>query len=639
MMNKKEKLIQMLLEQQPITSSVLSNQLNISVRTVKNYIYQINNEYPETITSSHLGYSINKDFAYDALRDLISEQREIPQTSKERVVYLLNLLLKSCQDDQFNIYDVSEELYISPSTIRNELKQVKRKLNKYDLELEAKGDFFKIEGLEKNKRKMLSSILYEESDIHFINLDTLQQSFKNINIDLIKNIILQTFQKYHFFINDYSLSNLVLHIALSIERISDNNHHIQNTQIVSKNILEYRLAKEIADQLGKYFQITFSDSEIFEMTLLIASRASSVNYETMTEEDLKNFVGKECLNLVHELIEDIKSLYLIDLSNTEFLIRFTLHIYNLMIRSRNNYLSKNPLTKEIKTSYPLIYDMSVNIAKNIIEKTNITINDDEIAFIAFHIGSILEIQKGFASKLPIAIFCPNYYDLGLKLVESIQQYFSNDVIISHVFTHENDLLTIQNIELIITTVPLNIVLEIPTFEINMFLSNQSRYKLDEKIKEINKNKQRRELKKYLTQLILPELFEKKDVIDSKEYCIEYMVHKLVKKQYVDSSFLDEVLKREKLSSTAFGNFAIPHSMKMTAYKTGINIIITKKSISWDKSSVNLVLMMCFNKNERYIFNKIYDIITSILSESDNVKRIVSSQSYDEFIDNIVNSIN
>ena len=49
-------------------------------------------------------------------------------------------------------------------------------------------------------------------------------------------------------------------------------------------------------------------------------------------------------------------------------------------------------------------------------------------------------------------------------------------------------------------------------------------------------------------------------------------------------------------------------------------------------------MMCFNKNERYIFNKIYDTITTILSESDNVKKIISSQSYEEFIDSIVNSI-
>lgn len=554
-------------------------------------------------------------------------------------MFLLNKLLKSHQDDLFNIYDISDELYISPSTIRNELKKVKRKLNKYDIELILKGDSFKIDGLEKNKRKMLSSILYEESDIHFLNLDTLQQSFRNINIDLIKSIILSEFQKYHYFINDYSLSNLVLHLALSIERIRDDNHYIQNNQTINEDLIEYKLAKDLAFQLENYFQITFSKAEVFEMTLLIASRASSFNYRTMKISDLEEFVGKDCLDLVYSLVDDIKSLYSIDLSDPEFLMRFTLHIYNLIIRSHNNYLSKNPLTKEIKTSYPLIYDMSVTIAKIIIEKTNVHINDDEIAYITFHIGSILETQKSFATKLPIAIFCPNYYDLSYKLIDSIQQYFSNDVIISHVFTNENDLLSIHNIDLIITTVPLNVILETPVFEIKMFLSNQDRYKLSEKIKEININKQKNELRKYLTQLIIPDLFERKEDFKNKNECLSIMVNKLVENKYVEISFYDEIIKREQLSSTAFGNFAIPHSMKMNAYKTGINVMITRKPIKWDNHSVNLVLMMCFNKNERYIFNNIYDIITTILSESDNVKRIVSSKTYNEFIDNIVNSIN
>lgn len=99
-----------------------------------------------------------------------------------------------------------------------------------------------------------------------------------------------------------------------------------------------------------------------------------------------------------------------------------------------------------------------------------------------------------------------------------------------------------------------------------------------------------------------------------------MVKKLVKLDYVDTHFKDKVLEREKMSSTAFGNFAIPHAMKMHANKTGINILISENPISWNEHPVNLVIMMCFNKNERYIFNEIYDPITMILSEPENVKK-------------------
>lgn len=41
--------------------------------------------------------------------------------------------------------------------------------------------------------------------------------------------------------------------------------------------------------------------------------------------------------------------------------------------------------------------------------------------------------------------------------------------------------------------------------------------------------------------------------------------------------------------------------------------------------------MCFNKNERYIFNEIYDPITMILSEPENVKKILHAKDYEDFI--------
>ena len=145
------------------------------------------------------------------------------------------------------------------------------------------------------------------------------------------------------------------------------------------------------------------------------------------------------------------------------------------------------------------------------------------------------------------------------------------------------------------------------------------------------SQKKNEFEKHLKELLSPELFERKNNLDTHEKCINYMVKKLVKLDYVDTHFKDEVLEREKMSSTAFGNFAIPHAMKMHANKTGINILISENPISWNEHPVNLVIMMCFNKNERYIFNEIYDPITMILSEPENVKKILHATDYDDFI--------
>ena len=59
----------------------------------------------------------------------------------------------------------------------------------------------------------------------------------------------------------------------------------------------------------------------------------------------------------------------------------------------------------------LIYDISVSLAATIKEKTGISINDDEIAYIAFHLGSALEAQKSLTEKITVALYCPSYYDM------------------------------------------------------------------------------------------------------------------------------------------------------------------------------------------------------------------------------------
>ncbi len=634
-----EKLIKSLLESQPKTANQLAELLNVSIRTIKNYVKEINEEHPELISSSNEGYSVQIDKALSLLN---TPEKHIPQTSQERVYFIINKLIhhntnvNEKVNHSVDLYELCDEMYISMSTLKVELNKVKRKIKKYDLELETKGDTVKCIGLEKNKRKLLSSILYKESNVNFVNINSLQKAFTNIDIHFIRNTVLDIFGKYHYFVNDYSLINLVLHITIAVDRIRNHNMNtIKVDSMPAVRLHEYEMSKELAHRLEDKFQIQYSEAEIYEMTLLIISRATNIDYQSIDANNLEQFVGKDCLNLVYDLINDINSYYYIDLREQEFLVRFALHIKNLLVRSRNNYFSKNPLTESIKMSCPLIYDAAVNLARTIKNKTGVSINDDEIAYIAFHLGSALETQKNLTSKIKAVLYCPNYYGLNTKITDALYKEFENDLLITNILTDESQLNKVNDIDLLITTIPLATPIHTPTILINIILNNKDISNLRNKISEIQVQKRKNDFEKHLRELLIPELFEKKNNLENHEKCIQYMVKKLVKLDYVDSSFKDEVLEREKMSSTAFGNFAIPHAMKMHANKTGLNILISNKSILWNEHPVNLVIMMCFNKNERYIFNEIYDPITMILSESENVKKILNVKNYEDFIQTMV----
>lgn len=625
-------LIRTLSEQlQPINSNTLASNLGISVRSVKNYIKEINDSYPDTILSSRDGYQIDKEKAMQILQGIDSH---IPQSSKERVVYILSRIIKS--DKPVDAYDLCDEMYISMSTMKNELQKVKRRMQHFDLELVNSNECLTIIGLEKNKRKMLSTILYNESNVNFVNLKAIQNAFMDIDIEFIKNTVLKVFEEYHYYVNDYSLINLVLHIAIAIDRIRNNNVNTTDVrQFSAVRLHEYELAQKVVHELENRFCINYTDAEIYELALLLISRATTIDYKSINSSNIEEFIGKDCLDLVNELILSVSSYYYIDLTEQEFFIRFALHIRNLLVRSKNNYFSKNPLTEGIKTSCPLIYDVSVVLANIIRERTGIAINDDEIAYIAFHLGSTLEAQKDLNTKITAVLYCPNYYNINRRLVDTINQHFASDMLITNILTDESEFEKIAETDLILSTIPLSIIITKPVIQVSIFLNEKDIHLIRMKVDDIKIAKKQTLFNNNLRSLIQPDLFEKRNDLKDKDQVIAYMISKLTEKDYVDETFIDEINERERMSSTAFNAFAIPHAMKMNAKKTGICLLLSDEPILWNKNSVQLVMMLCFNKNERFLFNEIYEPITMILSETENVRKVIQCNDYDEFISMMV----
>lgn len=611
-----------------VTASTLSDALDISKRTVKNYVSELNSSYDGMIQSSSKGYHINAQIASKALQEAKSS---IPQTMRERASYIMKQLSK--QPTSF--YDLCEELFISSSTLRSVLPRIRKELENFGLELCTSGDLLWIEGLEKNKRKLLSQLLYRESNENFVNLETIQKAFPDIDVILIKNIVLEILGEYQYFINDYSLSNLVLHIAIAADRIRNNIGQSDYDTSVQPPVLqphEYEMSQKMLERLEAHFQLKFSENEAMEMTLLLLSRATSLNYNSITTDNLVSIIGKDCMELVHELINAVASFHYINLNESEFLIRFALHIKNLLLRAQNEHFCKNPMRDTIKASCPLIYDNAVACSGIIKEMTGIAINDDEIGYLAFHLGSTLEAQKELASKLAVVIYCPTYYNMDNRLYSILNDRFHTEFMIANVVTEEADLFRLHKCDLIISTVPVSMTLSRPVLQVQPFLSEADVNAIRRKIEEIKSAKKKETFTSYLKQIILPELFEHgKGFVEGKEEAIHTLCQKLQHLGYVDEYFENEVLEREEMSSTGFQNFAIPHAMKMVAQKTGMYVYLSEEPTPWDDSAVSLIILLCFRRDDRYIFNEVFEPLTMILTEPANVKKLLNVRTYDEFI--------
>ena len=137
----------------------------------------------------------------------------------------------------------------------------------------------------------------------------------------------------------------------------------------------------------------------------------------------------------------------------------------------------------------------------------------------------------------------------------------------------------------------------------------------------------------ISRFLDPHLFRKIGDYQEKEGLISDLADECLAQGFSNEGFVDAVLEREALSSTAFGNrVAIPHSMSAQANHSFLSVAVCEKGMSWDTQTVNLVLLLGIAESDRKAFRILFDSLIEVLSESINVTRLIKCRSYSDFVE-------
>ena len=129
----------------------MCEELNITSRTLRNDIRESKAELREhgiEIGSVHaVGYYLeilDEDRYYQYINQKLKEEADrqlvIPIYPEERAEYLIRKFLSA--SDFIKMEDICDELYISRSTLTNDLKEVRERLKYFHLELESRLSVF-----------------------------------------------------------------------------------------------------------------------------------------------------------------------------------------------------------------------------------------------------------------------------------------------------------------------------------------------------------------------------------------------------------------------------------------------------------------------------------------------------------------
>lgn len=611
------------------TTNELASFLGVSSRQVRNYISDINSSN-NIIKSSQYGYKINDNFNEYINNDFDSE-------INNRRNYAVQKLISHI--DGYSIYDLANELYVSESTINSDINYIKKDIKSYNIQIKRNGEYFYLIGEERNFRRLMRNIIQNNlTNEGFFQNEKALFDLKFNNTEL-ENLLDEIFKCEKIKINGFALKNITVHLIIMLDRIKD-GYQLKESDLDIETIDNHyiHVSRLISDAVYGKYNISFNIYEIKYLSFLISTntmQSNIENFDVISLSTIREYVKDEYINISNNLIHMVEENYYLPPFKEKFLVYFMLHIQNLFYRVKYKHFVSNPLTEKIKLQYPLVYDISVFIANELKEKYNAVLNEDEVAFISFHFGAYFENNSLLKNtQVTCAFVYADYYDFYKNTIDNIQSKFSEKLKITTIipFNEFNKLSNLES-DLYIVSAPLVEKTNHNVIYINLFPKDEDYEKIENAIYKISKNKEAQELKDYTFNFFNEDFFYPNIEINDCKQLLQFMTDDLYKNGYTNSKFYNDILVREKASSTAFHSIAVPHALTSdNIHKCFISIATFKDGIKWfDSQNVNIVAIIGVNKNSRYIFSMFFEKIVNIFDNYPNVLKIISAKSYNEFI--------
>lgn len=609
-----------------VTAVELSQLLEVSIRTIKRYIKDLNNSLAdygiEVASTKGIGYKLKgstKEISRiksEAVKFI--EGFEMNDSLEGRIKQVLCIFLNS---DYVKAEELSDKLNLSIPSINKLTSKVKSILKEYELNILSKpfhgskiiGEEFKIRSLILNY-----AVKADENNFLEVMLDNISKD----EIALIEKIIIEGLTDSDIIISDKDFNLLLTRIITSVSRVRKNFTMKKNTFEDSYVLRSYDFIKDILQKIGVALYLSINEDEI----LYVSTSSGVINYNYNTRKELSLDTQGEVNKFVETTLIEIYLITGIDFrEDADFINALVMHLKIFINRFKAGVSAKNPMLGQIKSKLPMETNLATIVAKKLKEEFKVILDEDEIGFIAMHFGAAFERKKGTQGKR-VCIIC--HYGIGTSqlLAEKLKQRISDITIVGTYPVRYLDIALKQDIDFIVSTVKLDKKnFKVPMLYIENVFS-------DEIINELHQVFQEKEQKrKIFKEVFNKEAFFRIDAQTSQE-AIENIGQKMKSKGFIDNEVITMVLAREKMSSTDIGHLvAIPHTILEGSYKSIIGVGMLEKPIMWNKEEVQLIFMVCFNKSESYNF-PVFKYLYSFIEDEGAVRRALKSLDFDKLME-------
>lgn len=624
-----KEIIKMLLESdKAIPVSYIADKMNLSKKTI--YSYLSRNDFKnivkngEIIKKPNVGITIEIDKLEKdrVLRFLSIGDYKLDYSSdkNDRVNNILEILLKSPK--VFNATHLANELYVSKSTVLNDLNMIESILSSKNINLikrENVGIF--LQGSEVDIRKFfayfIKSMYTSNNQCEILggnidrrlskeNMIKLKSIFPSTDIGIISECVKLAEEILNNKLTDTDFNSIIINIDILINRfkfgyIVDSNKNANQI----KETKEYLAALLIKTKLLNELKIPdIPENEVVQIAKYLLS--ARMQNKMVDVSNLDVTTAKKFIKKISDQLE-------VDLTNDDQLMRALMkHLTPAIERFRLGINYENPLLDKIRYEYMPVYIAVLTSIEVLEREDNVAINENEIGYICLHIVTAIERKRNQPS-INACIVCDSGVTIAKYIEIMLENKFKN-LKIKDIYDSDqikDDIL--NNYDLILTTCNIYKINSKKVIRISNFIEDDDIKLIDN---FINKNHSNSLLCKNLEKNIFDESlvfieqgkFNKYDLISKYSHILENL-------GYVDEGYVDSVCARERRASTAIARgVATPHGDKELVKKSCLLVIKLLNPIEWEEQSIDLVFILAvdFKKIDqtKLFFKKFNKIIGS-----------------------------
>lgn len=404
-----------------------------------------------------------------------------------RIQIYLHLLLHSPAFD--SVRNLSEEYLVGSSSIVNDLVEIEKRCLRCGLVLQRtrKGTF--ITGDERIIRDEVAKIQYHLNSIEAYGEDNLSHRLSNEtkrileglygtrNVLLVEECIDRIEEELQLFLGVTYYVNVITHILIAMERIKSEGYI--NDSCVDDGIEQTYLYGIVEKHIQKLF-LALSVPLSKEESWYIYSYFMSSGLEVLPNQAaVKHFLqenDQNALSFCNELVAKVEEKLQVSFADelydegSDIFFGLLLHVNSMISRLKYGVKITNALKDDLIAEYPRMFSAVKEAVSELEEKyfSHQILPEDEMLYLCLYLQ--LALKKSNPSR--VLLVCSTGIGTSHMLRKRVEQVFPELQIIDVISLRQLMKYDLEHIDLIITTIRINIPLKVPNVVVSVLLNEK-----------------------------------------------------------------------------------------------------------------------------------------------------------------------